>query len=169
MGLALGRLEHFSVEARRRVAQGAAALSARAPRVSGWSVGEHLHHVALVNGLTLHRIAKLIDGEADDEGGAPNLFGRIVLRFGWIPRGRGRAPEVVVPADEVPADDLREALDRADREVSATRARVGEVVACTRRLRHQRLGSFTPGEWVEFLAVHTRHHDKIVRDVERAV
>ena len=151
---------------RQRVAQRPATLSHVQPRVSKWSVGQHCHHVALVNGLTLHRVAKLIDGEADDEGGKPNLFGRAVLGLGWIWRGKGRAPKIVLPADEVTPELLLRDLTRADAEIAALRHRVADVVACERRLRHQHLGAFTPGEWVEFLGVHTKHHEGIVEQVE---
>src|SRR5688500_12803314 len=74
-----------------------AELARRRPGLSGWSVGEHLEHVARVDLSTLAGLERVL---ADPANGSPRRIttvGRAVLLLGWIPRGRGQAPRAVLP------------------------------------------------------------------------
>jgi len=152
-----------------RAAADAASLPLRAPALSAWSVAQHVDHLAAANLLCLRAAAVLVEGTDDRilARGAPNVWGRLVLTFGHIPRGRGRAPQATVPAEEPDAATLAERL-RPGREVLDALAADPDALAAARgRLPHPALGAFSAVQWVRFTAVHVRHHLAIAADLRQ--
>lgn len=147
-----------------------AAFGARADPVSAWSVGQHLEHLLLSD----RRILSWVESVAAEEGsvgnageaGAASWRGRLVLLTGFIPRGRGEAPDGTRPSGRD-----REAVERGLREMAALAARLGSrlepLAASPARLPHPVLGAFTAAQWLRFAGVHHHHHEKIVRKILR--
>ena len=133
-----------------------------APAVSRWSVGQHLEHVAKANTACMAAIRGLAAGEGDAPGGKPTLAGRVVLATGWIPRGRGEAPEFTVPEPQPSPDALRAAFEE-------TRAATESLPPLPRDKRtrpHPALGHFTAKQWLRFAAIHVKHHLAIIREIQ---
>jgi len=139
-------------------------LDLRAPRISGWSVGEQLDHATqvLVSGFSL-----LDAGQEPTRQGEINLTGRILLGLGWLPRGVGKSPKGVLPKD-ASAETLRERLEELRHRLDALAAAPGRLDDPRPAIQHPYFGVLNPAQGVRFLAVHTRHHLKIVRDIRRA-
>ena len=132
------------------------------PEVSGWSAGEHLDHTVKVMSAFLRQLQK--DQPLDVAG--VNLLGRAVLLAGWIPRGRGRAPEKVTGLRVAP-DELTGAITAADGLLTA----LEEAPPRERRLplaKHPYFRGLTAGQSARFVIVHNRHHLRIVADIARA-
>ena len=113
-----------------RLAGDSEAMASRAPSVSGWSVGEHVEHLAASDQLILDGLLKIGSDATGGKPGRPNLLGRICLTAGWIPRGRGRAPEATVPRGAEPEEILRRI--RGQEEGFAVLADSAESLATTR-------------------------------------
>jgi hypothetical protein len=93
--------------------------------------------------------------------------GYVVLWTGWIPRGKGRAPDFVRPESRS-VEGLRETI-------VATREALDHAVASPERLesperiaKHHLFGGMSAPQFLRFCAVHHHHHVKIIRDVLRA-
>lgn len=157
-------LERLLDEVEAIAERGPAALSRGVPAVSGWSVAQHLDHVT--------KVARwFLKGASSDwhapEGTPPiNPAGRFVLLTGWIPRGRGRSPEPVKGLD-ADAATLRDQLAVCRELVGKLRSGPGLRPGGPLAMRHPLFGGLTAAQGVRFAAVHTRHHLKIVRDIER--
>lgn len=134
---------------------------AQAPAVSAWSVGMHLDHLlrTLARGLP-----RLIAPVADPTVPPPVPAGRIVLLTGWIPRGRGQAPEMVRP-QPTDAAALTAAFAAAQAQLAALDPHLPAIDRDPTRIAHPLLGGFTPRQWLRFHQVHQRHHAKIIRDI----
>ena len=98
--------------------------------------------------------------------GRPSLLGRLVLLTGFIPRGKGKAPDASHPVVGS-ADDLARGVAGLRGKVEAVGTRLGEVEACAGRTTHP-LGDFTPAQWLRFIDLHHLHHFKIIRDIRKA-
>ncbi len=142
-------------------------LSRRRESVSAWSVAEHLEHLAQVNTLCAAAISRLLDSPPGDPGAGLKPAGRAVLLTGWIPRGRGVAPPTTVPS-AAPLSEIRSRLRDAHVAVNAIGERLNEVDGARARLSHPLLGGFTAFQWLRFIAIHTRHHLKIIEEIERS-
>jgi uncharacterized damage-inducible protein DinB len=140
-----------------------------APLVSAWSVGQHLEHLARSDRAIAAAVEATLDGSHPqvEAGGRPSWTGRLVLATGFIPRGRGRAPALTTPAAATPAE-VAGMLDEARRRLASLAPRLGAVERCRATVPHPALGRFRPTEWLRFVAVHHRHHGKIILAIRRA-
>jgi hypothetical protein len=128
--------------------------------VSAWSVHRHVEHLLLANQSILGMIEA---GQPPGTIEPRTLLGHFVLMSGYIPRGRGQAPEGTVP----------EGLSRT--ELLVLRARVEELALALDPEslpegvvgNHPVFGGFTGANWLRLMAVHDNHHLKIVADIRR--
>lgn len=132
--------------------------------VSRWSPLLHAEHLAKAGLGSVGQLDKALARE-----GGPRLSpaGWLILKLGWIPRGRGKAPATAVPEGserEPVAAELRRLRER----VAALEGRLDEVAAAKGRASHPIFGGLTPARWIQFLEVHHHHHLKIVEDIRRA-
>jgi len=135
---------------------------------SAWSVQQQLEHLLLVDRRILawlHAVAKGM--MASDGSRGATLRGHLVIRTGFIPRGKARAPDVARPDDlELPA--IQSGFAEVRDEAAALADLLPTIAAdpCTRK--HHVLGYLTPQQWLRFAYVHHHHHNKIIRDILKA-
>lgn len=134
------------------------------PRVSSWSVAQHLEHLALSNQLMLDLIDEILAGEATIGPQGPSLIGRLVLFTGWIPRGKGKAPQAALPRG-VSESRLLELIIDAGRRIDRLGGRLDEIEHATGRRPHFAFGGLTAGQWLRVIEVHNRHHLEIIDDI----
>ncbi len=125
-----------------------------ASRISKWSVGMHLHHCC----RSTIGICKAL--AASEEPVPPRGFNpkrEVLLRTGWIPRGRAKAPDIAMPSDAITREEVEELLAKAREHLSAA-----TELPPTRWFRHFILGVLDRDDSLRFIDVHNRHHLKIV-------
>lgn len=144
------------------------ACAQRHASVSRWSVQQQLEHLLLTDRVILAWLRAVAKGMmASDGPGGPTWRGHLVIGTGFIPRGKGRAPDVTRPDGmELPAIQSGFAEVRDEAESLADLLSTLAADSCTRR--HPALGYFTPSQWLRFAMVHHRHHRKIIRDILKA-
>lgn len=143
-----------------------AQLDLRVDSVSLWSVRQQVDHSLKVLALGLRIF--------DDQHPPPplprgiNLLGRVLLAFGWLPRGRGRSPKSVLPA-ETATEDIAAEIRRLRSAYSAPALAEHPIFGDpTPVVPHPYFGGLTAAQGIRMLAAHTWHHQKIVRDIRRA-
>lgn len=138
-------------------------LRAARPAISGWCPAEHVDHSIKVARAMLDQ---LLDPVPLDPLKPISLLGHAVLLTGYIPRGTARAPKRVRPVmatvEELVAgvDALTDSVRRVAE--PAWQQPAGPVIP------HPHFGGLTTAQTLHFITVHTNHHLKIVRDIERA-
>ena len=144
-------------------------LYPRVEAVSAWSPAQHVDHVLRALEILWGRAEDLVEGRSAEiqPTGGPGLLTRLVLLTGWIPRGRGRAPDAALPDPRPVRHRLRVALRDACVRVESLRSRADALTAATGVLPHPQLGDFDARRWIRFADVHTRHHLAIVADIDR--
>lgn len=136
---------------------------ASAAEVSGWSIHEHAEHVVLAaEGMYAH----IEKGEVPDDATSKTLMGRLVLQAGFIPRGKGEAPEATVPG-KLTLAELRSRL-----EILTSRVRDLDAGALEKDERilgnHVYFGGFSGSDWMRMMSVHGEHHAKITGEIATA-
>ena len=83
--------------------EGEAACRARAPEVSGWSVEQHLYHIALATDLAFRHVKSLVarKGGLIQQEGEIHPRAAQVLEDDVTPRGEAQAPRMVTPDETV--------------------------------------------------------------------
>jgi hypothetical protein len=167
-GTELELLEAHHLEVRRLLEKAPALLAERVEAVSGWSPLEHAIHLALVNEAILGNVEKLLRGEAaPDPVPGPTWAGRLILWTGWVPRGRAKSPRSMVPPEGMGPGDALAVLARAEARLEAVLARRDAIRAARGRIRHYIFGGLTAAQWIRTARLHTRHHLRIIADIER--
>ena len=136
-----------------------------APSVSGWSVAEHVEHLARAHEPLFSKLAAL--AEADDPAlahGRLSLAGHWVLWTGRIPRGRGQAPERTRPAAGS-LQQVRSLLAGASDAFERLATKRSELDAVRARIDHPYFGRLLPKHWLRFVELHHDHHLAIIRDI----
>lgn len=125
--------------------------------VSEASVGWHIEHSLLV-------IKQITATVAQSE---PKLFKSkfnssrfFVFLLNAIPRGKAKAPKVVIPAQDITLETLQDSLKN-------TYQAVAYLKDCQEQqyFMHPFFGQLNKKQTLRFLAIHTKHHLKIIRDI----
>lgn len=138
-----------------------AVLQRQIAPVSGWSIAEHLDHSARVCSSILGRVLK-------PEGATKrpiSLVGKIILMLGYIPRGKGRSPEPF-RAKMLPSSEIAAVLDETRSLLRTIESREFTPVLDP-IVPHPVFGGLTAPQALRFAVIHTNHHMKIVRDIEK--
>ena len=98
------------------------------------------------------------DGEA-------SLPGRMLLRAGFIPRGRAQAPEEVLPAEVPTVEECRARYEAVLQLLAAFAPHLDTIRKLRGTIPHPLLGDFRARDWVRFARIHTEHHLAIVDDI----
>jgi D-serine dehydratase len=125
--------------------------------ISQVAVGWHIEHSLLV-------IKQITATVAQSE---PKLYKSkfnvkrfIVFLTKTIPRGKAKAPKVVIPSEEITVDSLQESLKN-------TYQAIAYLKDCQEKqyFMHPFFGQLNKKQTIKFLAIHTEHHLKIIRDI----
>ena len=84
----------------------------------------------------------------------------VVLVTKKIPRGKAKAPKVVVPKAAINSDDLQKHLTTTRDTIKAL-----DVVAKDHFFEHPYFGKLKLKETIRFLEIHTIHHLNIIEDI----
>lgn len=125
--------------------------------VSDVSIGWHIEHSLLV-------IKQITATVAQSE---PHLYVKkfsaarfFVFLFGFFPRGKAKAPKVVMPVNKIDIDSLKES-------VAHTYQALNYLKDCqtNQYFMHPIFGQLNKAQTIRFLAIHTRHHLKIIKEI----
>ena len=139
--------------------------AARADTVSHWGVQQQLDHLLITDEAILAGLRRGLAGELPARAqGRPTFMGQLILWAGFIPRGKGRAPEFVLPGDR-PAAELAAGFTALRRDYEALTDSLGDIERNKGTQPHPILGHFTGAQWLRFAHLHHRHHWKIIDDI----
>jgi len=128
-------------------------------KVSKANVAWHIDHSLRV----INSIAKALAQSDPKEYKAKFNFWRILfLTLNFLPRGKGRAPKKVLADAEITTDDLKRRLGFA-RGNGTNLKQFSEKSF----FPHPYFGDLNLSQAQKFICIHTEHHLKIIRDIER--
>jgi hypothetical protein len=125
--------------------------------ISEVSVGWHIEHSLLVMKQITATVAQ---SEPKLYKSKFNVKRFVVFLTKTIPRGKAKAPKVVIPSDNITADSLQESLKN-------TYQAIAYLKDCQENqyFMHPFFGQLNKKQTIKFLAIHTEHHLKIIRDI----
>lgn len=129
-------------------------------RVSQSTVGWQIEHSLLtINGI----INAIIKSNPKDYKWTFSFVKLVVLVTKKIPRGKAKAPKVVVPKSSITRDDLQQ-------HIALTRNRIKELELVSKHnyFEHPYFGKLKQKQAIRFLEIHTIHHIHIIQDIMNA-
>ncbi len=130
------------------------------PAVSDWSIGMHVHHCCLA---MIGICGSLKESVPPPPRSGFSLVTSLIFMSGWIPRGRGKSPQVVLPRRDVSPAELDAQLDESERLL--TEAHDLDPQAS---FRHFAFGVLRRDKALRFMEIHNRHHLRIISDIAAA-
>jgi hypothetical protein len=127
--------------------------------ISEAAVGWHLEHSLLVIKQITATVAQSEPKLYKSKFNVKRFF---VFLSKTIPRGKAQAPKVVIPVDEITIETLQASLKN-------TYQAITYLKDCEEHqyFMHPFFGQLNKKQTIKFLAIHTEHHLKIVRDILR--
>lgn len=129
-------------------------------QVSQVDVSWHLAHSLKV----LHNIIKVL--QSSDPADYRWRFNRsrsFVYFINFIPRGKGKAPKAVIPAEAISKDELHQ-------DIATVRQLLNNLqhLDAKSNFTHPYFGQLNLKQTKKFLALHTKHHLKIIEDIKNS-
>ncbi|MBO6605604.1 DUF1569 domain-containing protein [Psychroserpens sp.] len=125
--------------------------------ISKVNVSWHLDHsVKVIIGIS----KQLIRSDISDYKSNFNLSRFILFPVGYIPRGRGKSPKVVLPPDAILIEDIKTQLETAKDLVLQLKS-----LPQNANFKHYVFGILNKSKAIRFIEMHTKHHLKIVDDI----
>jgi hypothetical protein len=125
--------------------------------ISEASVGWHIEHSLLVIKQVTATVAQ---SEPKLYKSKFNLSRFFVFLLKTIPRGKAKAPKVVIPVDEITLETLQESLKNTYQAITYLKD-----CEANQYFMHPFFGQLNKKQTIKFLGIHTEHHLKIIRDI----
>lgn len=142
-------------------------LFQQAPEVSGWSAGHHLFHICLANELALRNVRMVVEGDSPfvKDTVEPTFFGHLLMVWGSMPRGVGKAPRAVFPPENPDPEIVRDTFEQNRNDLKPWFERPDAIARAKGSIRHRDLGAMGASQWLRFARIHGWHHLAIMREV----
>lgn len=127
-------------------------------QVSQVDVSWHIAHSLKV----LHNIIKVLQSSNPEEyRWRFNRSRSFVYFINFIPRGKGKSPKSVIPAEEISKEELHQ-------DIGAVRQLLDELQHLNPKsnFTHPYFGQLNLKQTKKFLVLHTKHHLKIIEDIK---
>jgi hypothetical protein len=125
--------------------------------ISKSNVGWHIEHSLLVlNGIT----KVLLQSDPNEYQWKFKLSRLLIFILGKIPRGKAKAPEIVIPKTPFDTSSLLAHINQTRTSLLAL-----ESISKDHYFNHPFLGKLKKKDTIRFLEIHTHHHLKIIEDL----
>jgi hypothetical protein len=125
--------------------------------ISEASVGWHIEHSLLVIKQVTATVAQ---SEPKLYKSKFNVKRFVVFLTKTIPRGKAKAPKVVIPSEEITVDLLQESLKNTYQAITYLKD-----CEANQYFMHPFFGQLNKKQTIKLLEIHTQHHLKIIRDI----
>lgn len=127
------------------------------PAVSSASIGWHIEHSLLVIKQITATVAQSDPALFESKF---NFMRSWVFLLNYIPRGKAKAPNSVLPGEGLDSNKLEESI-------AHTYQALNYLKDCqsNQYFMHPYFGALNQEQTIRFLAIHTKHHIKIMQDI----
>lgn len=123
------------------------------------SVGWHIEHSM----MTINKIIYALENsDSTKYQWSFKLSRYIIFTLGKIPRGKAKAPSVVLPSETILLDKLNSHITEAKTQASKI-----DSLPVNSYFKHPYFGDLKLKQAIRMLEIHTKHHLSIVRDILR--
>jgi len=127
------------------------------PSVSNSTIGWQIEHSL----KTIYQILQVVkNSNPEDYQWKFNKNKVLISIIGFIPRGKAKAPKVVIPDDHISEDSLKNSLQKVK-----TLLQEWDSFDKNAHFPHPYFGKLNKKSTEWFLNLHTKHHLKIINDI----
>jgi len=128
-------------------------------KITHSNVGWQIDHALRV----IRAVAKQLEDSNPSEFKSKFSFPKfIVMTTKYIPRGKAKAPKAVQNENQITEESIKEFLEKTKMQVSKI-----EDLDKNNYFPHPIFGDMNKKEAIRFIGIHTEHHLKIIRDMQK--
>ncbi|MBC7655354.1 MAG: DinB family protein [Oligoflexus sp.] len=135
------------------------------PPIDGWSYSEVYSHILSANLMSFIALEKCLNKTAEIKSRKADWRVRLILFLGRFPLGKLKAPATI-------ADLVKKITkEEASNQVIRIRKKIEELNVnfknfdANYKMKHPRLGYLDAKQWLRFMVIHTKHHEKQIKRI----
>ncbi len=141
----------------------------RSPAPDVWSYSEVFSHILQANLGSLIAIEKCICGTGIESAKRTGLMAWLILFFGRFPPVKLKVPEKLASSvTKMSCEEARNLIIKFKRKLDDTASKM-PAASPFQKIKHPRLGLLNAFQWLRFIEVHTKHHQKQLGRVKNAL
>ncbi|MFM6954270.1 MAG: DinB family protein [Sphingobacteriaceae bacterium] len=139
------------------------------PKAGGWSYAEVYSHIFEANLISLLALEKCVKGTAEENTKSMHPAVWLILFFGKFPPGKIKAPaRIAAMVKQISPAEARKLMQAFNQRLLELVPKVSEA-SSTQKAKHPRLGLLTARQWLRFIEIHTKHHEKQLHRIAKVL
>jgi hypothetical protein len=141
----------------------------KTPEQGGWSFAEVYAHILSANFLSVIAIEKCLNKTAAVKTRKPDWRVRLILFFGRFPPGKYKVPPVLeASVKKISKEEASNELVRLIKKIEEIDKDFSKFNP-DYKVKHPRLGYLDAKSWLRFIYVHSKHHQKQIKRIEKSI
>ncbi|MDA9554686.1 DinB family protein [Pelobium sp.] len=138
------------------------------PPIGGWSYSEVYSHILSVNFMSAIAVEKCLNKTAELKTQKPHWISRLILFLGQFPPGKIKAPaQVEASVKKISKEEAANQLVKFYKKLAELFPE-NQPINLNYKIKHPRLGYLDAASWLRFMVVHTRHHQKQIKNISNS-
>ncbi len=139
----------------------------RNPADGVWSYAEVYSHIFVANLSSLLVLKKCIEGTAEENNKPTHFAVWLILFLGKFPPGKIKAPaRIAAMVKKINPAEAQQLMRNFSQQLQELVPQVSEA-SSSQKSKHPRLGLLNARQWLRFVEIHTKHHEKQLYRIQK--
>lgn len=139
----------------------------RNPADGVWSYAEVYSHIFVANLSSLLVLKKCIEGTAEEDNKSTHFAVWLILFFGKFPPGKIKAPaRIAALVKKINPAEAQQLMRNFSQRLQELVPQVSGA-SSNQKAKHPRLGLLNARQWLRFIEIHTKHHEKQLYRIQK--
>lgn len=139
----------------------------RNPADGVWSYAEVYSHIFVANLSSLLVLKKCIEGTAEENNKSTHFAVWLILFLGKFPPGKIKAPaRIAAMVKKINPAEAQQLMRNFSQGLQELVPQVSEA-SSSQKAKHPRLGLLNARQWLRFVEIHTKHHEKQLYRIQK--
>ena len=139
----------------------------RNPAAGVWSYAEVYSHIFEANLISLLALEKCVKGTAEEDKSALHPAVWLILFLGKFPPGKIKAPaRIAAMVKKINPAEAKQLMSNFSRRLQELVPQIPQA-SSSQKAKHPRLGLLHARQWLRFIEIHTKHHEKQLYRIQK--
>ena len=139
----------------------------RNPADGVWSYAEVYSHIFEANLISLLALEKCVKGTAEEDKSTLQPAVWLILFLGKFPPGKIKAPaRIAAMVKKINPAEAKQLMHNFSRRLQELVPQVSQA-SKSQKAKHPRLGLLHARQWLRFIEIHTKHHEKQLYRIQK--
>jgi uncharacterized damage-inducible protein DinB len=137
------------------------------PAVGVWSYAEVYSHIFEANLISLLALEKCVKGTAEEDTSSLHPAVWLILFLGKFPPGKIKAPaRIAAMVKKIKPAEAQQLMRNFNQRLQELVPQIS-AASLTQKAKHPRLGLLNAKQWLRFIEIHSKHHEKQLYRIQK--